>query len=140
MARFVATDYAISVNGQDYSSNIAAVTLDITADAVETTSFSSDYRNRIGGLKDASVTIDWHQDFGASGIDSVLFPLIGANATVVIKPTSGAISSSNPSYAGIFLSNPTNPTQVQSATWPRSVRPGHWQARQESHALLPNLG
>lgn len=103
MARFVATDYAISVNSQDYSSNIAAVTLDITADAVETTSFSSDYRNRIGGLKDASVTIDWHQDFGASGIDSVLFPLIGANATVVIKPTSGAISSSNPSYAGIFL-------------------------------------
>lgn len=103
MARFVATDYAISVNSQDYSSNIAAVTLDITADAVETTSFSSSYRNRIGGLKDASLTIDWHQDFGASGIDSVLFPLIGSNATVVIKPTSGSISSSNPSYTGVFL-------------------------------------
>lgn len=103
MARFVATDYAISVNGQDYSSNIAAVTLDITADAVETTSFSSSYRNRIGGLKDASLTIDWHQDFGASGIDSVLFPLIGSNATVVIKPTSGSLSSSNPSYTGVFL-------------------------------------
>ena len=103
MARFVATDYAISVNGQDYSSNIAAVTLDITADAVETTSFSSSYRNRIGGLKDASLTLDWHQDFGASGIDSVLFPLIGSNATVVIKPTSGSLSSSNPSYTGVFL-------------------------------------
>jgi len=103
VARFVATDYAISVNGQDYSSNIAAVTLDITADAVETTSFSSDYRNRIGGLKDASLTIDWHQDFGAAGIDSVLYPLIGANATVVIKPTSASVSATNPSYTGVFL-------------------------------------
>ena len=103
MARFVATDYEIKLNNVDYSSSIAAVTLDITADAVETTSFSSDYRTRIGGLKDASLTIDWHQDFGSGAIDSVLFPLLGSEATVVIKPTSGSVSSSNPSYAGVWL-------------------------------------
>jgi hypothetical protein len=104
MARFVATDYNIKLNGVDYSQSIAAVTLDITSESQDVTAFGgSGFRTRIGGLKDASVTLDWHSDFGASGIDSVLFPLIGAQATVTVKPTSGSVSSTNPSYEGVFI-------------------------------------
>lgn len=104
MARFVATDYNITINGTDFSDSIAAVTMDVTSEEQDVTAFGgSGYRSRIGGLKDASVSLDFHQDFGAAAIDATLFPLLGANATVVVKPTSGAISATNPSYTGEFL-------------------------------------
>ncbi len=58
---------------------------------------------RIGGLKDASVTLDFHQDFGAASVDATLFPLLGGNATVVVIPNGTVVSATNPSYTGVFL-------------------------------------
>lgn len=104
MARFVATDYTISINSVDFSDSIAAATLDLTSEESDVTAFGgSGYRSRIGGLKDASITLDFHQDFGAGAVDATLFPLLGSNATVVVKPTSGSVTSTNPSYTGVFL-------------------------------------
>lgn len=104
MARFVATDYTITINGSDFSDSIAAVTLDLTSEEQDVTAFGgSGYRSRIGGLKDASITVDFHQDFGAGAVDATLFPLLGSNATVVVKPTSGSVTATNPSYTGVFL-------------------------------------
>lgn len=103
MAKFVATDYNVTINGADFSSSLAAVTLDITAEEQETTAFGSSYRSRVGGLRDASLTLDFHQDFGAASVDATLFPLLGTNATVVIKPTSGTVTATNPTYSGVFL-------------------------------------
>lgn len=101
MAKFVATDYNITINGEPFSASLAAVTLDIVSEEQETTSFGTagGFRTRIGGLKDATVSLDFHQDFGASSVDSTLFPLLGTNASIVIKPTSGDISATNPSYS-----------------------------------------
>lgn len=103
MAKFVATDYNVTINGADFSSSLAAVTLDITSEEQETTAFGSSFRSRVGGLKDASLTLDFHQDFGAASVDATLWPLLGTNATVVIKPTSGTATATNPSYSGVFL-------------------------------------
>ena len=103
MAKFVATDYNVTINGADFSSSLAAVTLDITAEEQETTAFGSSYRSRVGGLRDASLTLDFHQDFGAASVDATLFPLLGSQATVVIKPTSGTVTATNPTYSGVFL-------------------------------------
>lgn len=104
MARFVATDYNITINGTDFSDSIAAVSMDITSEESDVTAFGgSGYRSRIGGLKDASITVDFHQDFGAAAVDATLFPLLGSNATVVVKPTSSSVSATNPSYTGEFL-------------------------------------
>ena len=125
MAKFVATDYNITINGTPFSASLAAVTLDITAEEQDTTSFGSTYRTRIGGLKDASVSFDFMQDFGASSIDATLFPLLGTNATVVIKPTSTAVSASNPAYTAICVVNDLTPVSGNigdlatfSVTWP----------------------
>lgn len=98
MAKFVATDYDISVGGSDFSSSLAAVTLDLSAEEQETTAFGDTSRTRIGGLKDAEVSLDFHQDFGASSVDATLFPLLGGTVEIIIKPTSGSVTSTNPSY------------------------------------------
>jgi predicted secreted protein len=100
VAKFVATDYSITINGTSFSSSLAAATLDITVEEQDTTSFGAagGYRTRIGGLKDASLSLDFHQDFGAASVDATLFPLLGTQATVVIKPTSGTATAQNPAY------------------------------------------
>ena len=123
--KFVATDYNITINGTDFSSSLAAVTLDISAAEQETTAFGDTFVQRIAGLKDASISLDFHQDFGASSVDATLFPLLGSNATVVITPTSGTVSATNPSYTGVFLCTEYQPyassvgdLATLSVSWP----------------------
>ena len=127
MAKFVATDYSVTINGSSFSSSLAAVTLDITAEEQETTAFGNDFRTRIGGLKDGSLTLDFHQDFGSSAVDATLFPLLGTQATVVIKPTSGSVTATNPSYTALCLVTQYQPfasnvgeLATLSVTWPTS--------------------
>ena len=103
MAKFVATDFAISINGTALSGNIAAATITTTAEEVETTAFGNTYRQRTAGLKDASVSLDWHQDYGAGSVHEILNPLVGSLATVTIVPTSASVSATNPSVSAVFL-------------------------------------
>jgi hypothetical protein len=98
LAKFFAQDYKITVGTAVLSTSIAAVTLDITADEIEVTSFGDSYRRRIGGLKDASVSLDFHQDFGAGAVDALLFPLMGQTVAIKIAPTSGTVTATNPEY------------------------------------------
>jgi predicted secreted protein len=125
LARYVATDNKITINGTDFSSSIAAVTLALTAEEVETTSFSTQWRSRISGLKDATVTLDFHQDFGAASVDATLYPLLGSQATVTVQPTSGGTTSTNPVFSGVFLVTEYTPFEnsvgdlaTLSVTWP----------------------
>ena len=103
MPKFVATNYNIKINGADFSSAIAAVTFDISAAEQETTAFGNTFVQRIAGLKDASVSLDFHQDFGSAAVDATLFPLLGSAATVTVIPNGTAVSATNPSYSGVFL-------------------------------------
>lgn len=132
MARFVATDFNITINGDDLSNAIAAVTIDQTADEVETTSFGgSGFRSRVAGLQDASITIDFHHDYASGAVSDVLYSLVGSQATVVVKPTSGTVSASNPSFTGVFLctewqtvSGSVGDLATASVTWPLAAGSG----------------
>ena len=128
MPKFVATDVKTTINSQDFSDHIAAVTLDISSDEIETTSFGTGgWRSRIAGLKDASITIDFHQDFATSGsgaVDQTIWNNFGSLATVVVVPTSGSVNSTNPSYTGIFVVSQIQPIAstvgdlaTMSVTW-----------------------
>ena len=127
MPKFVATTVTTTINGVDFSANLAQVELSIESDDVETTAFGSDWRTRVGGLKQASITLSFHSDFGAASVDSSLYPLLNSLATVVIKPTSGTVSATNPTYTGTFLVNAYSPIAASvgdlatfDVTWPAS--------------------
>jgi hypothetical protein len=127
MAKFFAQDYKVTVGTTVLSDSIASVTLDITTDEVETTAFGSTYRTRIGGLKDASVSLDFHQDFGAGSVDALLFPLMGSTVAVKIAPTSGTVTATNPEYRFDALVTQYQPfagavgdLATLSVTWPVS--------------------
>lgn len=127
MAKFAATDYSITINGSDFSTNLNSVELALEADDLETTAFGAGWRTRIGGLKTGSLTLNFMQDFGAASVDATLNPLLGSIATVVIKPTSGTATSTNPSYTATCLVNQYSPfassvgdIATLSVTWPTS--------------------
>ena len=127
MAKFSATDYKITVNGTNLSTNLNSVELALESDDLETTAFGGTFRERIGGLKTGSLTLQFMQDFAAASVDATLFPLFNTLATVVIVPTSGTVTSSNPSYTAICLANSYTPHASSvgdiatfSVTWPTS--------------------
>jgi hypothetical protein len=109
MAKFSATDYKITVNGTNLSTSLNSVELALESDDLETTAFGGTFRERIGGLKTGSLTLQFMQDFGASSVDATLFPLFNTLATVVITPTSSTVSATNPSYTALCLVNSYSP-------------------------------
>jgi hypothetical protein len=127
MPKFAATDYKITVAGVNLSANLNSVELALESDDIETTAFGGEFRTRIGGLKTGSLTLQFMQDFGAASVDATLFPLYNTLATVVIVPTSGTVTSTNPSYTATCLVNAYTPANASvgdlstfSVTWPTS--------------------
>lgn len=125
MAKFIAKDYKITVNGTDFSTSLAACTVSISAAEQETTAFGNDFVSRVSGLKDASVSLEFHQDFGASSVDATLYPLLGTEATVVVTPTSGTVSATNPAFSAVYLVTEYSPVDSSigdlatlSVEWP----------------------
>lgn len=125
MPKFAATDYAITINGSSFATSLNSVELTLSADDLETTAFGGEWRTRIAGLKSGSLTLNFMQDFAAGSVDATLYPLFGSNATVVMKPTSATVSSTNPAYTAICLVTAYSPYSSSvgdiatlSVTWP----------------------
>jgi len=126
MAIFVATDFSVSINGSTaLASYLTQVELKASATDVTTTAFGSSWVTRVAGLKEGSLTLNFNQDYATSTVDATLWPLLGTNATVVIKPTSTATSANNPAYTAICVVTDLTPVSGQigdlatfSVTWP----------------------
>lgn len=125
MAKYVATDHSITINGTAFSDHLQSVDLSLSADEAETTAFGGGWRERIGGLKSGNITLNFFQDFAASSVDATLYPLLGSNATVVVKPTSTTTGTANPAFTAVCLVTAYQPFQSAvgdiatfSVTWP----------------------
>ena len=127
MAKFAATDYKITINGTDFSTNLNSVELAQEADDLETTAFGQSWRSRIGGLRNATLTLNFMQDFAAGSVDATLNPLLGSIATVIIQSASGTVSATQPKYTATCLVTAYSPfassvgdIATLSVTWPVS--------------------
>jgi hypothetical protein len=128
MAKLVLTNAVVKINSVDYSANVNQVEIAVTADEIDTTSFSATgWRTVTGGLKSGSVTLSFHNDFAAGALDSALWPLFNTLATVVVLPNGTTAGTSNPSYTFTALVNNLTPISgsvgdlaTQNLTWPVS--------------------
>ena len=99
MAIYVNKDIFCSVNAIDLSSYVSSVEFVQAVDAVESTAFSATSTNGhsfIGGIQNNSATITFNQDFAASKVWATLNTLVGVTTTVIMRPTSAAVSATNP--------------------------------------------
>lgn len=98
MPQLVLNNASITINSVDLSDRANSVTLTYEVDSVEVTAFGDSGHKFAGGLQNNSVEISFQQDFAANEVEATIYSLVGTTTTVVIKPTSAAVSSTNPSY------------------------------------------
>lgn len=100
MAKSVLINPVVKVNNIDLSDHASSATIEIKNDEVDFSAFQNDYKDIGMGLKDATIAVDFFQDFAASSVDSTLwaFNESGGTVEVVVKADVAATSSTNPSY------------------------------------------
>ena len=104
MAKQVVLSRFVSIGTADISNALSGASLEITVEEVDKTSLgSAGWREVAAGLKSGSVTLNFQQDYAAGAIDSLLYPLIGTEATVTIRSSSATVSASNPLYQAVVL-------------------------------------
>jgi len=104
MAVAVLYDVDVSINAVDLSDHGKRCVVTFNAEMLDHTTFGLDTRRNIAGLKDWSIEVDFEQDYAASNVDATLWALVGAVAfTVIVKPASGSVSPSNPSFTGLAV-------------------------------------
>jgi hypothetical protein len=105
--KFVIRDPEITVNEVDLSTHVSSVTIEQTSDEVDVTGFKAKAKEILAGIPDATITLNFWQDFDAGSVDATLQPVYdSAEPTeVVVKPTEAAVSATNPSYTmqGVLL-------------------------------------
>jgi hypothetical protein len=100
MAKLILKNCQIVVNSVDLSDHASSVEIEATKDDVDTTSFDGSGKEVTAGLQDTTITVTFQQDFAAANVDATLWPLWDNETefTVAVRPTTGAISATNPEY------------------------------------------
>lgn len=110
MAKYVVTATVVKLNGTDISNSCAQATLELTASDVDVTDFgSAGWTEVVGGLKSGTVSLDFHNDYGVGGVNTILNPLLGTIATVTLVPNGTVVSSTNPQWTAPVLVNSVSP-------------------------------
>lgn len=132
MATFAFIDARVEINSVDLSDWVTGVTLPITFDALEDTAMGDVARSRIAGLQDINISIQFNQDFAAGAPDVTIAGIDGTVVTIKVRPTSAAISATNPEYVADFLITENNPfgnnvgdLATTSVSWPLSDPTGY---------------
>lgn len=121
----VITNGNVTIGGVDLSSHIKKITLSTKRSELETTTMGNTGKRRVAGLADSSIALEFNQDFSASTVEASIYSLLGTTTTVVVKPVSATVSSTNPSYTMSVLVTEWMPLDAQvgelasaSITWP----------------------
>lgn len=90
----------VEINGVNLSDNAYTFEVHQTKAELSTTNMASAGEERIPGIANDSLVVNFHQDHAAADVDATLFPLrdSGAQFSVKIRVTNAAISPTNPEY------------------------------------------
>jgi hypothetical protein len=103
----------VTINSVDLQDQCTSATVNYVLEQLETTAFG-DTARKFGGsavtsLQNNSVEVTLYQSYAASETEQTIYGLVGIQTTLVIKPTSAAVSATNPSYTltGAYLESHT---------------------------------
>ena len=103
MAVFLQNTVTVTINSIDLTDHISSVTWTESSAELDTTAMGDANITRIGGLKDGSLGVEFHQDFAATEVYATLYPLLGTVTTVTMTPTSAAAAADNPKHSAEAL-------------------------------------
>jgi hypothetical protein len=100
----------VTINSVDLQDQCTSATINYVYEQLETTAFG-DTARKFGGsavtsLQNNTIEVELFQSYASSETEQTVFSLVGVVTTLVLKPTSAAVSATNPSYTltGAYLS------------------------------------
>jgi hypothetical protein len=125
MSKIVLTNCVVKVDTVDLSDHVNQVTVTETVNEVETSAFGNTNVTRVGGLRDSSISLTFHQNFAAGEVYATLKDKVGSIGTVQVIPNGTTISATNPSislevlYTEMsHLDGSIGELSTASVTWP----------------------
>lgn len=124
MARTVLTNVNVQIASVDFSDLIASIEFNDEAEEISTTAFGDTGQRRVGGLRDQSISLDFHVDFDPSEVDDTIGALVGGTAAIQFSPKGTAIGTANPKWTGSVLvtewgwGGGVGELATKSVTWP----------------------
>jgi hypothetical protein len=126
MAVFMQNSVTVTVNSVDLTDHITSVSgFNETCADLQTTAMGETNISRIGGLKDASVSLTFLNDFAASETYITLASLLGTAINVTITPATGSVTATNPKKTASclvtelpFIDGSVGDLAEVSVTWP----------------------
>jgi hypothetical protein len=104
---------SLVINSVDLQDQCTSATINYVYEQLETTAFG-DTARKFGGssvvsLQNNTVEVELYQSYAASETEATIYGLVGIVTTLVLKPSSSAVSSTNPSYTltGAYLESHT---------------------------------
>lgn len=101
---------SLTINSVDLQDQCTSAVVNYVLEQLETTAFGDSAR-KFGGsavtsLQNNTIEVELYQSYAASETEATIFSLVGIQTTLVLKPTSAAVSATNPSYTltGAYLS------------------------------------
>jgi hypothetical protein len=125
MSKIVLTNCVVKVDTIDLSDHVNQITVTETVNEVETSAFGNSNVTRVGGLRDSSISLTFHQNFAAGEVYATLKDKVGSIGTVQVIPNGTTISATNPSislevlYTEMsHLDGSIGELSTASVTWP----------------------
>lgn len=104
---------SLTINSVDLQDQCTSATINYVYEQLETTAFG-DTARKFGGssvvsLQNNTIEVELYQSYAASETEATIYGLVGIVTTLVLKPSSAAVSSTNPSYTltGAYLESHT---------------------------------
>jgi len=100
MAIYNLRDASVLYNSVDISNKVRSVRVQMNAEDLDATAMGATSRAHVPGLRDDRIELELFQDHAAGSVDATFSALLGnsAGAPCVVKPTSAAVSATNPSF------------------------------------------
>jgi hypothetical protein len=100
----------LSINGQTLNTFTKKAELAVEVEDKDVTTYASlGWKESLGGLKSGELGCEFLQDFAASQLDAIMWPLLGTVVPFEVRADQAAVSTNNPKYTGSLLINGWSP-------------------------------
>lgn len=110
MPKMVLLAEFLSINSNTLNEFTKKAELTVEVEEKDVTNYASlGWKEVIGGLKSAELSCEFLQDFAATKLDAIMWPLLGTVVPFEVRADQAAVGTSNPKYTGSILINGWNP-------------------------------
>lgn len=110
MPKMVLLAQYLSINANVLNSFTKKAELAVEIEDKDVTTYASlGWKEVLGGLKSGELGTEFLQDFAASQLDAIMWPLLGTVVPFEVRGDQAAVSASNPKYTGSILIKAWNP-------------------------------